>query len=124
MASHWGKRKTGFSPVSHCTLHQVSNETHCGEKKNLLGKKWTTLGLKCPRPGMSIALRRASRSGEEADASEAPATPWRSPPPPAPLCLRGTPQTQRSPCLLHKILSRCRRKSECQGATNGAFEGD
>ncbi|XP_059183262.1 myosin IC heavy chain [Centropristis striata] len=34
------------------------------------------------------------------------------------------PQTNRSPSLLHRILSKCRKKSECQGATNGAFEGD
>uniref|UniRef100_A0A3Q3FQ26 Uncharacterized protein n=1 Tax=Labrus bergylta TaxID=56723 RepID=A0A3Q3FQ26_9LABR len=34
------------------------------------------------------------------------------------------PQTHRSPGLLHRILSKCRKKSECQGATNGAFEGD
>lgn len=34
------------------------------------------------------------------------------------------PQAHRSPGLLHRILSKCRRKSECQGATNGAFEGD
>ncbi|XP_029385521.1 jouberin-like [Echeneis naucrates] len=34
------------------------------------------------------------------------------------------PQTHRSPSLLHRILSKCRKKSECQGATNGAFEGD
>ncbi|XP_047424345.1 SH3 domain-containing protein 21-like [Mugil cephalus] len=33
-------------------------------------------------------------------------------------------QTQRSPNLLHRILSKCRKKSECRGATNGAFEGD
>ncbi|XP_034562682.1 caskin-2-like [Notolabrus celidotus] len=34
------------------------------------------------------------------------------------------PQMQRSPNLLHRILSKYRKKSECQGATNGAFEGD
>ncbi|XP_055006786.1 uncharacterized protein si:dkey-97a13.12 [Boleophthalmus pectinirostris] len=32
--------------------------------------------------------------------------------------------TQRSPSLLYRILSKCRRKSQCQGATNRAFEGD
>ncbi|XP_075937002.1 uncharacterized protein LOC142937798 [Anarhichas minor] len=34
------------------------------------------------------------------------------------------PQIHRSPGLLHRILSKCRKKTECQGATNGAFEGD
>ncbi|XP_077951967.1 uncharacterized protein LOC120812033 [Gasterosteus aculeatus] len=34
------------------------------------------------------------------------------------------PATHRSPSLLHRILSKCRKKSECRGATNGAFEGD
>ncbi|KAM8823713.1 uncharacterized protein AB9W97_005487 [Spinachia spinachia] len=34
------------------------------------------------------------------------------------------PQAHRSPSLLHRILSKCRKKSECRGATNGAFEGD
>lgn len=38
--------------------------------------------------------------------------------------LASQPQPHRSPGLLHRILSKCRRKSECQGATNGAFEGD
>ncbi|XP_017157320.1 uncharacterized protein si:dkey-97a13.12 isoform X2 [Poecilia reticulata] len=33
-------------------------------------------------------------------------------------------QLHRSPSLLHRILSKCRKKSECHGATNGAFEGD
>ncbi|KAM8881029.1 ephexin-1 [Synchiropus picturatus] len=33
-------------------------------------------------------------------------------------------QAHRSPGLLHRILSKCRRKSECQGMANGAFEGD
>ncbi|XP_035806794.1 uncharacterized protein si:dkey-97a13.12 isoform X1 [Amphiprion ocellaris] len=43
---------------------------------------------------------------------------------PAPQPVASQPQTQRSPSLLHRILSKCRKKSECQGATNGAFEGD
>ncbi|XP_078794640.1 uncharacterized protein LOC144988264 [Oryzias latipes] len=34
------------------------------------------------------------------------------------------PQIRRSPSLLHRILSKCRKKSECQGATNRAFESD
>ncbi|XP_077365563.1 uncharacterized protein LOC144009612 [Festucalex cinctus] len=70
------------------------------------------------------ALRKASRSGGEADFVEAPPPPRRHLPPPAQRSPHGTPQMQRSPGLLHRILSRCRRKSECQGATNGAFEGD
>lgn len=41
-----------------------------------------------------------------------------------PVSMAPQPHTQRSPGLLHRILSKCRRKSECQGATNGAFEGD
>ncbi|XP_008286660.1 uncharacterized protein C8orf46 [Stegastes partitus] len=43
---------------------------------------------------------------------------------PAPQPVASQPQTHRSPSLLHRILSKCRKKSECQGATNGAFEGD
>ncbi|KAM9337204.1 SH3 and cysteine-rich domain-containing protein [Symphorus nematophorus] len=39
-------------------------------------------------------------------------------------CVMELSQTHRSPNLLHRILSKCRKKSECQGATNGAFEGD
>ncbi|XP_056155825.1 vexin [Lampris incognitus] len=34
------------------------------------------------------------------------------------------PPAQRSPGLLRRILSKRRRKRECQGATNGAFEAD
>ncbi|XP_061522777.1 ubiquitin carboxyl-terminal hydrolase 51 [Phycodurus eques] len=75
------------------------------------------------------ALRRRSPSGGEAgpDAGRdpSPAPPRRPPPAPQePGSPHGTPQMQRSPGLLHRILSRCRRRSECQGATNGAFEGD
>uniref|UniRef100_A0A1A7XRL9 SH3 domain-containing protein n=1 Tax=Iconisemion striatum TaxID=60296 RepID=A0A1A7XRL9_9TELE len=33
-------------------------------------------------------------------------------------------QIHRSLSLLHRILSKCRKKSECQGTTNGAFESD
>ncbi|XP_041824385.1 SH3 domain-containing protein 21-like [Melanotaenia boesemani] len=33
-------------------------------------------------------------------------------------------QIHRSPSLLHRIMSKCRKKTESQGATNGAFEGD
>uniref|UniRef100_A0A1A8H284 SH3 domain-containing protein n=1 Tax=Nothobranchius korthausae TaxID=1143690 RepID=A0A1A8H284_9TELE len=33
-------------------------------------------------------------------------------------------QIHRSPSLLHRILSKCRKKSECQGTTNGAFISD
>uniref|UniRef100_A0A3B4UML7 Uncharacterized protein n=1 Tax=Seriola dumerili TaxID=41447 RepID=A0A3B4UML7_SERDU len=43
---------------------------------------------------------------------------------PLPQPVASQPQTHRSPGLLHRILSKCRKKSECQGATNGAFEGD
>ncbi|XP_038549842.1 SH3 domain-containing kinase-binding protein 1-like [Micropterus salmoides] len=43
---------------------------------------------------------------------------------PLPQPVASQPQTHRSPSLLHRILSKCRKKSECQGATNGAFEGD
>ncbi|XP_069559567.1 SH3 and PX domain-containing protein 2B-like [Brachyistius frenatus] len=43
-------------------------------------------------------------------------------PPPQPLASQ--PPAHRSPSLLNRIFSKCRKKSECQGATNGAFEGD
>lgn len=43
---------------------------------------------------------------------------------PLPQPVASQPQAQRSPNLLHRILSKCRKKIECQGATNGAFEGD
>nr|XP_057915712.1 CD2-associated protein isoform X1 [Doryrhamphus excisus] len=79
------------------------------------------------------ALRRGSRGGGGAgeagldggqDGSEAPVPPSRRPSYTQPL-QHASPQMQRSsPGLLHRILSRCRRKSECQGATNGAFEED
>ncbi|XP_070709052.1 SH3 domain-containing protein 21-like [Pempheris klunzingeri] len=48
----------------------------------------------------------------------------RRPQTPLPQPVASQPQTHRSPGLLHRILSKCRKKSECQGATNGAFEGD
>ncbi|XP_061661876.1 uncharacterized protein si:dkey-97a13.12 [Syngnathoides biaculeatus] len=75
--------------------------------------------------GHILGLRASADAGLYA--SPAPAR--RPPPTPRPPQLEpgsphGTPQMQRSPGLLHRILSRCRRKSECQGATNGAFEGD
>ncbi|XP_061569756.1 uncharacterized protein LOC133423556 [Cololabis saira] len=43
-------------------------------------------------------------------------------PPPQPVASH--PQMHRSPSLLCRILSKCRKKSECHGATNKAFEGD
>ncbi|XP_061821364.1 uncharacterized protein [Nerophis lumbriciformis] len=82
------------------------------------------------------ALRRGSRGGGGAgevsldggqDGSEAPAVPPSQRPFYSPQLQHASPhpQMQRSsPGLLHRILSRCRRKSECQGATNGAFEED
>ncbi|XP_057680834.1 uncharacterized protein si:dkey-97a13.12 [Corythoichthys intestinalis] len=64
------------------------------------------------------ALRGGSRSGGQAEQD-----PMRGPTL-APGTPRDSPQMQRSPGLLHRMLSRRRRKSECQGSTNGAFEGD
>ncbi|XP_033842103.2 uncharacterized protein LOC117388621 [Periophthalmus magnuspinnatus] len=60
------------------------------------------------------ALRRGNRAGGSAldwgqSDSEGPVSATHS---------------QRSPSLLHRILSKCRRKSQCQGATNRAFEDD
>ncbi|XP_054863223.1 uncharacterized protein si:dkey-97a13.12 isoform X2 [Amphiprion ocellaris] len=73
------------------------------------------------------ALRRGSRGGVGLDGGqgerEGPFLVQR-PQIPAPQPVASQPQTQRSPSLLHRILSKCRKKSECQGATNGAFEGD
>ncbi|XP_030253507.1 caskin-2-like [Sparus aurata] len=85
------------------------------------------------------ALRRGSRGGGAGGGgggggggagldgsqgeSEGP-FPARRPQVPAPQPAASQPQTHRSPGLLHRILSKCRKKSECQGATNGAFEGD
>lgn len=67
------------------------------------------------------ALRRGGRAGGGAlNCSQA----GREGPVSAPQAVAPQPHTQRSPSLLHRILSKCRRKSECQGATNGAFEGD
>ncbi|CAN9506256.1 unnamed protein product [Ophioblennius macclurei] len=43
---------------------------------------------------------------------------------PLPQPVASQPHMHRSPSLLHRILSKCRKKTECQGATNGAFEGD
>ncbi|XP_071400204.1 vexin [Centroberyx affinis] len=75
------------------------------------------------------ALRRGSRAGggggldgvqrerEGPFLVQRPQTPL--PVPPAP-----QPQTHRSPGLLNRILSKRWKKSECQGATNGAFEAD
>ncbi|KAF1372992.1 hypothetical protein PFLUV_G00255710 [Perca fluviatilis] len=77
------------------------------------------------------ALRRGSRGGggggvvldEGQGESEGPFLVQR-PQIPQPQPVASQPQTHRSPGLLHRILSKCRKKSECQGATNGAFEGD
>ncbi|CAL1596943.1 unnamed protein product [Knipowitschia caucasica] len=60
------------------------------------------------------ALRRGSRAGGGA-------LDWSQSDSEGPVA---APHTQRSPSLLHRILSKCRRKSQCQGATNSAFEGD
>ncbi|TNN88905.1 hypothetical protein EYF80_000783 [Liparis tanakae] len=43
---------------------------------------------------------------------------------PVPQPVASQPQTHRYSGLLRRILSKCRKKTECQGATNGAFEGD
>ncbi|XP_041670567.1 SH3 domain-containing kinase-binding protein 1 [Cheilinus undulatus] len=81
------------------------------------------------------ALKRGSRSGGGGGGggvgmdggqgqSEVPflvRRPQLSPPQPG---VASQPQMHRSPNLLHRILSKCRKKNECQGATNGAFEGD
>ncbi|XP_071342020.1 caskin-2-like [Trachinotus anak] len=78
------------------------------------------------------ALRRGSRGGEGGGGMvldggqgerEGPFLVCR-PTIPLPQPVASQPQTHRSPGLLHRILSKCRKKSECQGATNGAFEGD
>lgn len=67
------------------------------------------------------ALRRGSRAGGGAlNCSQ----PDREGSVSVPLAVAPQTHSQRSPSLLHRILSKCRRKSECQGATNGAFEGD
>ncbi|TWW71007.1 jouberin isoform X1 [Takifugu flavidus] len=76
-----------------------------------------------PRNGSGQALRRGGGGGgwdtENEDHVQA-----RRPQISALPSLAPQPQAHRSPGLLHRILSKCRRKSECQGATNGAFEGD
>ncbi|KAG8009446.1 hypothetical protein GBF38_017737 [Nibea albiflora] len=80
------------------------------------------------------ALRRGSRGGgvgvgggmvldEGQGKNEGPFL-VRRPQIPVPQPVASQPQTHRSPGLLNRILSKCRKKSECQGATNGAFEGD
>ncbi|XP_044031574.1 vexin-like [Siniperca chuatsi] len=83
------------------------------------------------------ALRRGSRGGGGGGGgrgggvmldrgqgeSKGPFLEWR-PQIPLPQPVASQPQTHRSPGLLHRILSKCRKKSECQGATNGAFEGE
>ncbi|KAM6900548.1 uncharacterized protein FYW49_017063 [Xenentodon cancila] len=43
---------------------------------------------------------------------------------PVPQPVASHPHMHRSPSLLCRILSKCRKKIECQGATNRAFEGD
>ncbi|XP_068160459.1 SH3 domain-containing kinase-binding protein 1-like isoform X2 [Antennarius striatus] len=88
------------------------------------------------RPGnghILQALRRGSRGvgggggevgldGAQA-VNEGPFLVWR-PQIRAPQPMASQPQAHRSPGLLHRILSKCRKKTECQGATNEAFEGD
>ncbi|XP_026219616.1 uncharacterized protein LOC113164506 [Anabas testudineus] len=81
------------------------------------------------------ALRRGNRGGGGGGAgggvgldggqgeSEGPFS-VRRPQIPQPQPVASQPQTQRSPGLLHRILSKCRKKSERQGATNVAFESD
>ncbi|KAL6097877.1 uncharacterized protein ACO6RY_13307 [Pungitius sinensis] len=76
------------------------------------------------------ALRRGSRGaggGTVLDGGQGETEgplPARRPRITAPQPVTSQPGTHRSPSLLHRILSKCRKKSECQGATNGAFEGD
>ncbi|XP_034416409.1 uncharacterized protein si:dkey-97a13.12 [Cyclopterus lumpus] len=88
----------------------------------------------CSRHGnghIRQALRRGSRGvggggvvldGGQGE-NEGP-FPVRRPQIPVPQPVASQPQTHRSPGLLRRILSKCRKKTECQGATNGAFEGD
>nr|XP_040023747.1 caskin-2-like [Gasterosteus aculeatus aculeatus] len=83
-----------------------------------------------PSGHIGQALRRGSRGvggGTVLDGgqgeNEGP-LPARRPRITAPQPVASQPATHRSPSLLHRILSKCRKKSECRGATNGAFEGD
>lgn len=78
------------------------------------------------------ALRRGSKGGGGGGGAgldggqgenEGP-VPARRPQIPTPQPVASQTQAHRSPGLLHRILSKCRKRSECQGATNGAFEGD
>ncbi|CAK6972822.1 caskin-2-like [Scomber scombrus] len=89
---------------------------------------------KCGSGHILQALKRGSRGGGGGGGgevgldrcqgdSEGP-IPVRRPQIPLPQPVASQPQTHRSPGLLHRILSKCRKKSECQGASNGAFEGD
>ncbi|KAM4534239.1 vexin [Odontesthes bonariensis] len=76
-----------------------------------------------------LALRRGSRGGGGVGLDRGQVEPEgpflvRRPQNSLPQPVPSHPQTHRSPSLLHRILSKCRKKSECQGATNGAFEGD
>lgn len=86
------------------------------------------------------ALRRGSKGGGAAGGGgavaggggldggqgeyEGPVPVRRRPQVPQPQPVASQPQAHRSPGLLHRILSKCRKRSEYQGATNGAFEGD
>ncbi|KAM4718534.1 vexin-like [Anableps anableps] len=73
------------------------------------------------------ALRRGGTRGEGLEGSQVKHDgPFlvRRPQSPPRGSVASQPQLHRSPSLLHRILSKCRKKSECQGAANGAFEGD
>ncbi|KAM9712606.1 rho guanine nucleotide exchange factor 26 [Menidia menidia] len=85
-------------------------------------------GIRCGNVHILQALKRGSKGGGvgldrgqvEPEGPFPERRPQSSPPHPVP----SHPQIHRSPSLLHRILSKCRKKSECQGATNGGFEGD
>ncbi|KAM7369934.1 hypothetical protein PAMP_011222 [Pampus punctatissimus] len=127
----------GYFPAS-CVMElgQV-NLPHKGLRRSvsLRTSAWdndVNLRSKCGSGHILQALKRGSRGGggggevgldRDQGESEGPA-PVRRPQIPLPQAAGSQPQTHRSPSLLHRILSKCRKKSECQGATNGAFEGD
>ncbi|CAG5895931.1 unnamed protein product [Menidia menidia] len=121
--------------ISLRTTSRDSEGIRCGKIRQMFPTSPSALSrpsafLPAPLNSVHIlqALKRGSKGGGvgldrgqvEPEGPFPERRPQSSPPHPVP----SHPQIHRSPSLLHRILSKCRKKSECQGATNGGFEGD
>ncbi|XP_038149552.1 jouberin-like [Cyprinodon tularosa] len=120
----------GYFPAS-CVMELGQSNLPTKALQRSLSLRVTSADSKQSSGHVLQALRRgSSREGGEGTGLD-----WRQvkregpflerrPQSPPPESMASQPKIRRSSSLLHRILSKCRRKSECEGAANGAFEGD